>query len=228
MALVDDPRSKGGGDNIVSRCNIISSSSGKQLKELSSRPWHAIVFTESMGLFKGHTQFLSGEIMLLDTIDAANELQFNVNDRVELRFKTPQKKAIDFIGKVYQLGMTDFENKRVLALKFCSEEKLESDQTKFNGAFRDKFYSQMATELFVPLSKIGNKKIWAEPTKNKSSYVINNKSPLDAINAIKKSAKSARYQGANYVFYERATMIAVKFACHNSLALGFVYVNVDA
>ena len=62
----------------------------------------------------------------------------------------------------------------------------------------------MAEDLFAPLNQVGNKKIWAEQTKNKGSFIVNNKNPIDAINTIKRVAIPAENQGSNYVFWETA------------------------
>jgi hypothetical protein len=62
----------------------------------------------------------------------------------------------------------------------------------------------MAKDIFAPLNVVSKKKIYAEVTKNKGSIIINNKSPLDALNMITKVSRSAEYQGANYVLFEQS------------------------
>ena len=98
----DSDKNYGSGDQIISKCNVISyrngKPTGKQLKDVSTKPWHAVTFTESMGLFEGHTQFLSGEIVIIDNVNLVNSLPIRIDDVVELTFKAPQKREIDFIG----------------------------------------------------------------------------------------------------------------------------------
>ena len=200
--MPDDPKNLGPGDSVVSLCNVISTN-GKQLKDISPKGWNTIVFTESMGLL-GDTPFISGEIVILDAINLLNELALHGDEVVELTFKTPQKKEIEFVGKVYQIDVSEFETSRTVSLKFCSAEKVVADQLKFNRAYREVLYSDMAQDIFAPLNKIGNKKIYVEPTKNKGSFIVNNQSPLDALNDIVKVARSESYMGANYVFFEQS------------------------
>ena len=80
----------GPGDVLVTKCNVISSN-GKQLKDISETPWNYISYTESMGLLQGDTQFISGEIVIKDSINILNEMVLVGDEIVELRFRTPQK-----------------------------------------------------------------------------------------------------------------------------------------
>ena len=131
----DSEKNQGQGDAIVSVVNIISSN-GKQFKDLSGDEpnWNSIVLTESMGLLAGDPQFISGEIVILDAINLFNEMALHGDEVIELTFKTPQKSEIGFIGKVYNIDLSQFETKRAITLKFCSVEKIVADQLKFNRA----------------------------------------------------------------------------------------------
>ena len=67
---------KGQRDSIVSLCNVISSTSGKRLNDVfKEKTFHAIVFNESIGLFKQDSQFLSGEVLFADAVDILNEMK---------------------------------------------------------------------------------------------------------------------------------------------------------
>lgn len=199
---VRDSKNLGPGDVDVSRCNIISSD-GTQTIDISPDIWSSIVLLESMGLVRGDSQFISGEITILDSAGLFNQMQFSGDEKIELVFKTPQKKEISFIGKVYTLAISEFGVSRGIVLKFCSAEKILSDQIKFNRAYRDVLYSDMAQDIFSSLNTVGQKKIYAEPTKNKGSLLINNKNPINALNTITKVSRSSDYMGANYVFFEQ-------------------------
>ena len=204
MATTNPSHNYGAGDVLVTKCNIISSN-GKQLKDISERPWNYISYTESMGLLQGDTQFISGEIVINDNINIFNEMVLVGDEIVELRFKTPQKKEIDFTGRVYNISVTKpDDNNRIVTLKFCSAEKIVADQLKLNRAYREVLYSDMAKDLFAPLNAVSKKKIYAEPTKNMGSLIVNNKSPIDVINTITKVSRSDKYMGANYVFFEQS------------------------
>jgi len=199
-----EAENKGQGDIDVSHFNVISSS-GKQLKEISPKSWNAITYTESMGLLAGDTQFLSGEVTINDKINIFNEMALVGDEVIELRFKTPQKEEIDFVGRVYNVGVTrPNKDTRIIKLKFCSAEKITADQLKVNRAYREVKYSDMAKDIFTPLNVIGKKRIYTEDTKNKGSIIINNKSPIDVLNMITKVSRSAEYQGANYVLFEQS------------------------
>jgi len=201
---MSESSNRGMADVIVTKFNIISSS-GKQLKEIApSDAWNYITLSESMGLLKGDTQFVSGEATIIDGINILNEMNFVGDEMVELSFQTPQKKEIDFVGRVYNLDIKQPNNDdRVLNLKFCSTEKITSDQLKISRAYRMVPYSDMATDLFAPMNMIDGKKLYAEPTKNVGSFIVNNKSPIDAINILAKTSRSSKYMGANYVFFEQ-------------------------
>ena len=78
-----------------------------------------------------------------------------------------------------------------------------ADQLKFNRAYREVPYSEIAQDVWTPLEEIGNKKIYAEPTKNKGSLIFNNKSPINALRTLARTSRSVNYMGANYAFYEQ-------------------------
>lgn len=201
-----DFENRGMSDVIVSKFNIISSS-GKQLKEIvdGNAAWNYISFSESLGLLQGDTQFLSGEATIVDRINILNEMRLVGDEMIELKFQTPQKREIDFVGRVYNIDITQpDEDTRVINLKFCSTEKITADQLKISRSYRMVPYSDMAKDLFAPLNKIDNKKIYAEPTKNVGSLIVNNKSPIDAINMVTRVSRSKNYMGANYVFFEQS------------------------
>ena len=115
---IDKQKNLGQGDVIVSLCNVISSN-GKQLKKVSERAWQSITLTESMGLIHGDTQFVSGEITILDSTNIMNEMNLVGDEVIELKFKTPQKGEINFTGKVYNVSVSDFDRARALTLKYC-------------------------------------------------------------------------------------------------------------
>lgn len=192
------------GDVIVSKFNIISSN-GKQLKDISPNSWNAITYTESMGLLTGDTQFISGEVTINDNINIFNEMVLVGDEVIELKFKTPQKESIDFIGKVYNVDVVRPNKKtKIITLKFCSAEKITAEQVRVNRAYREVPYSDIAKDIFTPLNVVGGKKIYTETTKNLGSMLINNKSPIDVLNMITKVSRSAEYQGANYVLFEQS------------------------
>lgn len=193
----------GPGDNLVNHCNIITSS-GKQLTDLTERPWTSFHLVESMGLLPGDSQVLSGEMIITDAVSFLNEFSLAGDELIELKFQTPQKNEIDFSGKIYDISMVDLQDERVLIIKFCSGEKLLSDQIKIQKVYTNVAYSNMVTDIFVDtLNKIDKKKIFAEPTLDRYSLSTNNKSPLDAINWICSRSKSEKYSGSNYVFFEK-------------------------
>ena len=200
-----DSANRGQSDVIVSKFDIISSS-GKKLSELvGTKGWNTIKYSESMGLLQGDTQFISGEVTIIDEVNIFNEMNLVGDEIIELKFETPQKKEIDFVGRIYNVDIIQPNNdQRVLLIKFCSAEKIVSDQIKITRAYREVPYSVMAKDIFTPLNAISGKKIYAEPTKNIGSLIINNKSPIDALNMITRVSRSAKYMGSNYVFFEKS------------------------
>jgi hypothetical protein len=198
-----DDENRGMNDFAVTKCNIISSA-GKHLDKLVDNPWNGITLNESIGLQAGDPQFISGEIFLNDEIDIFNEMSLVGDEVVDLKFKTPGKKGIDFQGRVYSTGYYRSPDgaSTGLSIKFCSPEKISSDQIKVNRSYRNVPYSEIIKDLFVPLNDISKKTIYVEPTKNIGSLVVNNESPIDAINKVVQVSRSTGYNGANYVFFE--------------------------
>ena len=194
---------RGMNDFAVTKCNIVSSD-GKHLDKLVDNPWNGIVLDESMGLQKGDPQFVSGEIFLNDQVDIFNQMSLVGDEVVDLKFNTPGKKGIEFQGRVYSVGYyrSMDGDSTGLSVKFCSPEKITADQVKMNRSYRDVPYSQMIKDIFVPLSGVSKKTIYVEPTKNLGSMILNNQSPVDAINKAVQVARSSKYNGANYVFFE--------------------------
>jgi hypothetical protein len=188
----------------VTNFNIVSSH-GKQSKDLVKQPWFTINFEESLGL--GQTaNVLLGEVVIVDAVGFLKEFNLHGTEIIEFEFNTPQKEGISFIGRIYhissplKLGPT----RQALSLKFCSAEKLISDQIKINKVFKNMKYSDMVIEMFAPLSVISGKKIYAEPTKTLSNAIISNRNPINAISWLAKRSKSSDYLGAGYVFYQRS------------------------
>jgi len=194
---------RGLNDVSVTKCDIVSAE-GKHITELSENPWNGIVLNESMGLNKNDPQFISGEVVLNDQVDVFNFLKLVGDEAVDLKFNTPGKKSIEFQGRVYSVGyFRSLDSTSAgLSVKFCSPEKIVSDQLKISRSYRDVLYSDMIKDLYVPLKDISDKKLYVEDTKNLGSMIVNNQSPIDAINKAIQVSRSTKRNGANYVFYE--------------------------
>jgi len=197
-----DVENKGQGDVDVSLFNVISSN-GKQLKDLAPKAWNSITITESMGLLSGDTKFISGHVTINDKVDIFNEMSLIGDEIVEIKFRTPQKEGVDFVGRVYNVSVNrPNKDTRIITLRFCSTEKITSDQLKMNRAYRNVKYSDMAKDIFTPFVDIGGKKIYAEETINRGSIILNNKSPIAALDMIAKVSVSSLYRGSSYIFFE--------------------------
>lgn len=204
-----DDSNYGGGDILVTEFNIISSS-GKQLKDITPRAWNSITYVESMGLIASDPQFITGEAVIIDRVNIFNEMKLVGDEIIEVSFETPQKDSISFVGRVYNVDVTMIAPKeRMIKLKFCSAEKLVADQVKVNKVYRNVPYHRIAQDLFVPFRDVSGKRIFAEPTKNIGSVIINQKSPLEAINMISAVSIPEKYQGSNYVFFEKSNGLFV-------------------
>lgn len=201
--MLDENTNRGMHDFAVTKCDIISSD-GKHISELFDNAWNGITLNESIGLKKNDPQFVSGEIFLKDEVDIFNEMKLVGDEVVVIKFKTPGRNPIEFQGRVYSVDLfrgidAEFSG---IAVKFCSPEKIVSDQLKFNRSYRNVPYSDIIKDLFVPLNDISKKTIYVEPTKNLGSFIVNNQSPIDSINKVIQVSRSTKYNGANYVFYE--------------------------
>lgn len=203
MAAIDDTTNRGPGDGIVPVCNIIGTD-GKQLKEFGPKAWNTVSLTESLGILGPEdTQFVSGEIVIVDAIDMFNAMAIHGDEIVDLEFQTPQKMPINYSGRIYAVDLSDWETKRVISLQFCAAEKIVSDQLKVSKVYRDDFFHEIAVDLYADLKKVTGKEIFIEPTANKGSVIIDNKSPVDGLNMICGASQHGEYKGADYIFYEQ-------------------------
>jgi len=195
----------GMGDVIVLRCDIISNE-GKHLMDMSKNAWNGITITESMGLRNIDLKFISGEIFIKDGIDIFNQMSIVGGEVVDLAFKLPGEafEPIEFLGKVYAVDLhkPPSSNYNSIVVKFCSPEKLISDQMKLNRSYRNLSYSTMILDVISTLNAVSGKKAYVEPTKNLGSMIVNNEDPVRAINRISAVCRSSRYDGANYLFFE--------------------------
>jgi hypothetical protein len=201
-AEVNQSPNRGQGDCAVTLFNIISSD-GKSSKEVNERLWNTITFTESMGISPMDSQVLSGEVVIIDAVSFMSEFSLNGDEIVEFTFATPQKNEINFIGRIYEVYPFGGDDKRALGIKFCSGEKFMSELTVVKNIYKNMLYSDMVLEIFSKFNEVDEKKIYTEETKTLQSATIN-RHPIDAINWLCGRAKSAKYDGSNYVFFEQA------------------------
>ena len=210
MAGTED-HNPGPGSYSINKFNIISST-GKQTKDITKNPWYSISLVESMGLGGRDTQFISGEVVILDAIGLYKEFALHGNEIIEMEFQTPQKEPISFTGRIYQVGSPlPMENQQAISLKFCSAEKYTADQFKWSVSFQNMKYSDMAKQLFGPLHRITKKELYAEETIGLYNVTVPNWSVVDTINWISRRSASSEgdYLGIGYVFYERSDGVFV-------------------
>ena len=156
-------------------------------------------------------KFLSGDMTLLDATNAIQRLPITGFERVEFFFRTPgTTKGFDFSVKtghpmfVYSLQNRQGVNPRsqIYTLKFISLEAIRDHQTRISQAFAGGI-DQMVIDICK--NYLNTKKdILVEETKNVHKFVMPRLKPTQAIEQLRKVAKSKDYENSGFHFYENA------------------------
>ena len=156
-------------------------------------------------------KFLSGDMTLLDATNAIQELPITGFERVEFFFRTPgTTKGFDFSVKsghpmfVYSLTNRQGANPRsqIYTLKFISLEAIRDHQTRISKAFTGNI-DQMIIDICKNNLKT-KKDILVEETKGAYKIVVPRLKPTQAIENLRKNARSKDYENSGFHFYETA------------------------
>ena len=154
-------------------------------------------------------KFLSGDMTLLDGTNAIQTLPITGFERVEFFFRTPgTDKGFDFSVKtghpmfVYSLKNRAGVNPRsqIYTLKFVSMEAIRDHQTRISQAFTGQI-DQMVTDICFNYLKT-KKDLVVEDTKSNHKFVMPRLKPSNAIEQIRKNARSLHFENSGFLFFE--------------------------
>lgn len=197
----------------INRCMIISSGGQLDFK-------HAVVeFNYFEDIF---SNFVSGVLLLNDSMGAQNKLSWNGEEYLELEVNKPGADKIPgatplkgrfriYTNKGRHLTKDDNEN---LLINFCSEELVLSEKQKISKSYKKKKISDIVIDIAVNFLKIPPEEFGinfanVEKTLGLYDIVIPKLKPLEAINWLATKAISEKYAalgtgkcGANYLFWK--------------------------
>lgn len=168
--------------------------------------------------------FITGSIVIRDSVDLLNAFPFTGQEYLELRLSTPENKAGHIEGKFYIYKMSNREiigdKSVVYELHFITQEAIADMNKTISRAFDDKV-SEIAKKLMED-KDVGlqiTKKINIEETKNTIKYISNFWSPVRNIKYLCDHALN-KNNTPNYVFFENR-------AGFNFVSLDTLYSNTD-
>lgn len=174
--------------------------------------------------------FITGSIILKESLDLANLFPFIGEEYVEIDVSTPTMKDSAIKGKYYIYKMTDREmlgdRNVIYQLHFISVEAVADLNKKVSRTFGDKV-SQLI-EPFIKDKTIGlesEKAINVEPTHNNIKYTSNYWSPVKNLMFLTNNATNTN-RTPNYVFFENRDgfyFVSLESLYQNGVKQEFVY-----
>ena len=174
--------------------------------------------------------FITGSIILKESLDLANLFPFIGEEYVEFDINTPTLKNTSIKGKYYIYKMTDREilgdRNVIYQLHFISIEAIADLNKKISRTFGNK-----VSELVEPFIKDktygleSTKKVVVEPTNNSIKYISNYWSPVKNLVFLTHNAVNAN-RTPNYVFFENRDgfyFISLESLYQNGVKQEFVY-----
>lgn len=158
-----------------------------------------------------NSNFLSGSLVIIDTVDIVNTLPILGQEYLEFKVRTP-------IESVYDEGEYDFtntkmavykvtrqrlnQNTQAVTLDFISTEGIRDQNVRISRAF-DGPYDDAVAKIFKKSWGLNSKKkLYVQPTTNNFKFVAPNQRPTDIINMICSRAVPKTSKTPAYVFYE--------------------------
>ncbi len=158
-----------------------------------------------------NSQFMSGDMTLIDATNAIQELPITGFERLEFFLRSPNTdKGFDFSVKsghpmfVYALENRAGGNPRsqVYTLKFISLEAIRDNQTRVSQAFSGSI-DQMVLDVCYNYLKT-KKDVLVEETKGTHKFVVPRVKPTTAIKFLRRNARSLSFENSGMLFFENA------------------------
>jgi hypothetical protein len=158
---------------------------------------------------------ITGSVVITDTLNIISRLPLQGTERIAFKFSTPGAGAggsgvVDASIKtgtpfhIYKLSDREQLSEGVMkyVLHFCSRGMFRNIRTRVSQAYTGPLHESVA-KIITDKSYLDlRKRLYFEPTRNKTTIVIPNLRPFDAINLIAQKSLSGSTNGAGYYFYE--------------------------
>ena len=154
-----------------------------------------------------NTPFMSGSIIIADSMGVAELLPFLGQERLLFSLKTPTRRSIDFNNYhaiIYnvQKRFANTDKEQTFVLNWTTLDNYRNVRTKISESF-DGSISDIVTKILKGKDYLAtNKPINIERTKNLRQYVFPNITPFQAINLMKEEAISKDESSPCFVFFE--------------------------
>lgn len=150
--------------------------------------------------------FISGSLIIKDSLDLVNTFPFIGEEFLELDIVTPSLERGNITGKFYIYKMTDREiiGDRTVAyqLHFISAEAIVDTNKKLSKVFSGKISDLVKNFVTDKVDGLESEKnVYVEPTSNNIKYISNYWSPVTNLMMLADNA-SNRNKVPNYVFFE--------------------------
>jgi len=200
------------GDVSVGRIRVISQSGFYQ--DIANQVAGIQIFEDLL------SPFITGTLIVKDSLDLINLFPFVGEEYVELDIKTPTLKTGNISGKFYIYKMTDREmlkdKQMVYQLHFTSQDALIDLNKSISKTFTGKISDIANTLLTDKINGIQSKrKNVVEETSNETKYTSNFWSPIKNLIYLTEHASNKNYS-PSYVFFENRDG-------YNFVSLEFLY-----
>jgi hypothetical protein len=159
---------------------------------------HAFTLTESI-----FDTTCYGTITLKDSIDLQQDLPLIGEETVRIRYKS--RKEDEYVDReFYVYRMSDSyreEGTNFYILSVVSKEYMDNLTKKKYRSYKQQPISNIVSSI---ISEISEKDIEIEPTSNSTAFITSKSSPLKSVEELAKIAKSGKYEGNSYLFWEDA------------------------
>lgn len=212
------------GDVSVGRVRVISQSGFYQ--DIANQIIGIQIFEDLL------SPFITGTLVIKDSLDLINLFPFVGEEYVELDIKTPTLKTGNISGKFYIYKMTDREmlkDKQVVyQLHFTSQDALIDLNKSISKTFTGKVSDIANTLLTDKVNGIqSTKKNIVEETSNATKYTSNFWSPIKNLLYLTEQASSKNYS-PSYIFFENRdgyNFVSLDFLYKQPIVANFKYDN---
>jgi hypothetical protein len=174
--------------------------------------------------------FMAGEMLVTDGLDMIAQSKAHGGEYIYLHFEVPEQKiTLKKAFRIYKIGKrSPSDSSQKYVIYFMSDELFTSHTKKISKAYKDDTVSNMALDIMKSYLKIPEKRIFIDQTTEKTSYVIPNWRPLEALNWLASRAYTdtmtcfffyENFNGFNFrsiqSIYKTGTIIKVPFSLEN-------------